>query len=92
MDEIFKLTAQETGQPMLTVNFQDSPDAPLVFDVVVKFDKTKLRGSLEQERYVLLSALADHLDIVLRAHDRAEAIHSSPTAQDQTPPPDGNSD
>lgn len=70
MDEIFKLTAKETGQRMLTVSFQDSPDAPLEFDIVVKFDKARLHGSLEQERYVLLSSLADYLDIVLRGHYR----------------------
>ena len=58
---------------MLTVRLQDTPDAPLEFDVVVKFDKSKLLGPLMQERYVLLSALADQLDIVLRAHDRASA-------------------
>lgn len=70
MDEIFKLTTKETGQRMLTVSFQDSPNAPLEFEVVIKFDKAKLQGPLTQERYVLLSALANHLDIVLRAHDR----------------------
>lgn len=55
---------------MLTVSLKDSPDAPLEFDVVMKFDKTKLRGTLAQERYVLLSALAEQLDVVLRAQDR----------------------
>jgi len=70
MDEIYKLTAKETGQRMLTVSFQDTPDAPLEFDVVVKFDKARLHGTLEQERYVLLSSLFDHLDIVLRGHYR----------------------
>ena len=58
---------------MLTVRLQDTPDAPLEFDVVVKFDKTKLLGPLTQERYVLLSALAEQLDVVLRAHARASA-------------------
>lgn len=70
MEEIFKLTAKETGQRMLTVSFQDSPDAHLEFDIVVKFDQTRLHGSLKQERYVLLSSLAEHLDIVLRGHYR----------------------
>lgn len=70
MDEIFKLTTKETGQRLLTVNFQDTPDAPLEFDVVVKFDKNRLRGTLEQERYVLLSLLTEHLDLVLRWHYR----------------------
>ena len=70
MDEIFKLTVKETGQRLLTVSFQDIPDAPLEFDVVVKFDKDRLRGTLEQERYVLLSLLAEHLDIVLRGQNR----------------------
>ncbi|MFM9880374.1 MAG: hypothetical protein ACKVOO_08200 [Burkholderiaceae bacterium] len=72
MEEIFKLTAKETGQRTLTVNFQDAPEASLEFDVVVKLDKARLRGSLEQERYVLLSALAGQLDIVLRAHYQTE--------------------
>ena len=71
MDEIFKLAAQKTGHRMLTVRLQDTPGAHLEFDVVVKFDKTKLLGPLTQERYVLLSTLADQLDIVLRAHDQA---------------------
>lgn len=70
MDEIFKLTAKETGQRMLAVSFQDTPDAPLEFDVVVKFDRGRLHGTLEQERYVLLSSLYDHLDIVLRGYYR----------------------
>ena len=56
---------------MLTVRLQDTPGASLEFDVVVKFDKTKLLGPLTKERYVLLSALADQLDIVLRAHERS---------------------
>lgn len=71
MDEMFNLTTK-TGQRMLTVSFQDSPDAHLEFDVVVKFDKSKLRGPLKQERYVLLSALAEHIDLVLRVHERNE--------------------
>ena len=70
MDEIFKLTVKETGQRLLTVNFQDAPDASLEFDIVVKFDKDRLRGTLDQERYVLLSLLAEHLDIVLRGQNR----------------------
>ena len=70
MDEIYKLTAKETGQRMLTVSFQDTPDAPLEFDVVVKFDKARLHGTLEQERYVLLSLLAEYLDTVLRGQYR----------------------
>lgn len=70
MDEIFKLTVKETGQRLLTVNFQDEPDASLEFDIVVKFDKDRLRGTLDQERYVLLSLLAEHLDTVLRGQNR----------------------
>lgn len=73
MEELFKLTAKETGQRMLTVSFQDSPDAHLEFDVVVKFDEARLHGTLKQERYVLLSSLAEHLDLVLRAHYRNES-------------------
>lgn len=70
MEEMFKMTVKETGHRLLTVNFQDTPDAPLEFDVVVKFDKDRLRGTLEQERHVLLSLLYEHLDIVLRGHYR----------------------
>ena len=70
MDEIFKLTAKETRQRLPTVNFQDAPGAPLEFGIVVKFDKDRLRGTLDQERYVLLSLLAEHLDIVLRGQYR----------------------
>ena len=70
MEEMFKMTAKETGHRMLTVHFQDTPDTHLEFDVVVKFDKARLHGTLEQERYVLLSSLYDHLDIVLRGHYR----------------------
>lgn len=77
MDEIFRLTANETGQRMLTVSFLDAPGAPLAFDVVVKFDKARLNGSLEQERYALLSALAEQLDIVLRGHDTFLGQHGS---------------
>lgn len=70
MEEIFQLTAKETGQRMLTVSFQDMADAPLEFDIVVKFDKDRLRGTLKQERYVLLSLLTEYLDIVLRGNYR----------------------
>jgi len=70
MEEILKLTAKETGQRMLTVSFQDSPDAPLEFSVVVKFPTARLHGPMEQERYVLLASLASQLDLVLRANYR----------------------
>jgi hypothetical protein len=70
MEEMFKMTVKETGHRLLTVNFQDTPDAHLEFDVVVKYDGARLHGTLEQERYVLLSSLYDHLDIVLRGHYR----------------------
>jgi hypothetical protein len=70
MKEMLKLTAKETGHRLLTVNFQDTPDAHLEFDVLVKFDGARLRGTLKQERHVLLSLLAEHLDIVLRGHYR----------------------
>ncbi len=72
MEELFKLTVKETDQRLLTVSFQDCPDALLEFDVVVKFDKARLHGTLEQERFVLLSNLASHLDLVLRAYFRAK--------------------
>jgi hypothetical protein len=70
MEELFKITAQETGHRMLTVSLQDVADEPLAFDVVVKIDKGLLHGTLEQERFVLLEALVSHLTLVLRAHYR----------------------
>lgn len=70
MEELFKITAQETGHRMLTVSLQDVTDEPLAFDVVVKIDKGLLHGTLEQERFVLLEALVSQLTLVLRAHYR----------------------
>jgi stage III sporulation protein SpoIIIAA len=42
--------------------------APPTFDVLVSMDETKLRGPVEEERWVLLELLADRINLLLRNH------------------------
>lgn len=66
MADLYKLTAHETGDRLLTVKLVDTPDAHLEFEVNVKFDSAKLKGPLDQEKRLLIAQLQQYLDLLLR--------------------------
>ncbi len=69
MKQIFRLSQVETKRSLLTVRLEHVGGAPsATFDVLVSMDETKLRGPVEEERWVLLELLADRINLLLRNH------------------------
>jgi hypothetical protein len=66
MTQFLKITAHETGEPVLAARLEHVPGAELSFEVIARMDESKLRGPIEEERWVLLEALADQIGLILR--------------------------
>jgi hypothetical protein len=71
---LFQITAK--GGPFLTINLEDKAGAMLSVDITLRMDVSKLRGPIEQERWVLLDLLAERIQLLAENH-RRQAIGGS---------------
>jgi hypothetical protein len=73
---LFLVTAK--GGPFLTVSLENEAGAMLSMDITLRMDVSKLRGPIEQERWVLLDLVAERIQLLAENHRRQGIRGSMP--------------
>lgn len=70
--QLINLKNARTHEPVFTFDLEHAAGTTgLTFHATVRMDESKLRGPLEEERWLLLELLAEQVNIVLESHRRA---------------------
>ncbi len=68
---LLDINVKETGAPWLRVLLEDVPGiSRMQTEVTIRLDHSRLKNPIEDEKWLLLSAMRDQLDLVLRSHYR----------------------
>lgn len=68
---LIDLKAQETGKPCLRVVSEDVPGiGKWQTEITIRADHARFTGPAEEMKWLMLNAVWEQLDVVLRAHQR----------------------
>lgn len=68
---LLNINVKETGKPWLRVLLEDVPGIDSVqTDVTIRLDHSRLQNSIDDEKWLILSAMRDQIDLVVRSHYR----------------------
>lgn len=74
---LIDLKAKETGKPCLLVVSEDVPDiGKWQTEITIRADHSRLKGPIEEVKWLMLAAVWEQLDVVLRAHQRTQGDKS----------------
>ena len=66
---LLNIKIKETGKPYLLVVSEDVPGiGTWQTEITIRGDHSKLRGPIEEEKWRMIAAVWEQLDLVLRAH------------------------